>query len=309
MQFDAFVCHASEDKEAVAEPLASLLSALGYQIWYDKFTLKLGDSLRRSIDSGLGSSNYGIVILSPSFFKKQWTQYELDALIGAELSNGGKVILPIWHNVSHQEVSKFSPSLAMKVAVKSEYGLEEIVRKVIDILGPPKKSCKQKLDSGLHRMGFAGPGSQVFMSRNMKMIFVFRDGAASDVLDAYQDHPLYKMNPALLPMSGKKEMNEPLTHVVDLPPDRDWYYVFYRMDFPPLERCPFTAENLAAVDAGEYYCVSLTRQGVDMFQLQGVMNPYMAVMFTLRGQDGRLSVVVAVGPGPAPTDGVSPDGE
>jgi hypothetical protein len=95
---DAFISHASEDKDQVARPLAVALQSAGLDIWYDEFSLSLGDSLRASIDSGLSDSRYGIVVLSPSFFAKRWPQEELNGLFAKELL-GTKTILPIWHNI------------------------------------------------------------------------------------------------------------------------------------------------------------------------------------------------------------------
>ena len=66
MQHDVFVSHASEDKEAFVAPLAKILSQLGLKVWYDEFSLKLGDSLSRSIDKGLSESTFGIVVLKTS---------------------------------------------------------------------------------------------------------------------------------------------------------------------------------------------------------------------------------------------------
>ena len=45
MDYDVFVCHASEDKESFVAPMANLLADLGVKVWYDAFTLKVGDSL------------------------------------------------------------------------------------------------------------------------------------------------------------------------------------------------------------------------------------------------------------------------
>ena len=92
--YDVFISHASEDKIDFVKPFADSLINFGLKVWYDEFELKIGDSLRRSIDRGLVNSKYGIVVLSPSFFAKQWTQYELDGLVAREM-NGVKVILPL----------------------------------------------------------------------------------------------------------------------------------------------------------------------------------------------------------------------
>lgn len=132
--FDAFISHATEDKEDLVRPLADALISAGYKIWYDEFQLKVGDSLRRSIDRGLAASRFGILILSPSFFAKQWPQYELDGLVSKEME-GGKVILPIWHKLSKAEVMGYSPSLADKLALNTVTStVAELAEALADVL-------------------------------------------------------------------------------------------------------------------------------------------------------------------------------
>ena len=118
-KWDVFVCHASEDKDAFVRPLAKALEASGLSVWYDESSLTIGDSLRRKIDEGLASSRYGVVVLSKSFFAKNWPQQELDGLLSREVAGGTKVILPVWHNISLEEMNKISPLLAGKLAAKS----------------------------------------------------------------------------------------------------------------------------------------------------------------------------------------------
>lgn len=134
LAYDAFISHASEDKDDLVRPLAELLQKQGLAIWYDEFQLKVGDSLRRSIDNGLIHSRFGIVVLSPNFFAKNWPQYELDGLISKEMV-GGKVVLPIWHRISKNDVIGYSPSLADKVALNTATStVEELAEKLGEIL-------------------------------------------------------------------------------------------------------------------------------------------------------------------------------
>jgi hypothetical protein len=133
MDWDVFICHASEDKESFARPLAKALEASGLKVWFDEFTLTVGDSLRRSIDHGLASAKYGIVILSPRFFSKEWPQKELDGLLSREY-NGKKVILPIWHNITREDVGRYSPLLADRLATSSTHGLEEVVSELLNAM-------------------------------------------------------------------------------------------------------------------------------------------------------------------------------
>ena len=134
--WDVFICHASEDKEDVARPLAKDLSEAGLKVWYDEFSLTIGDSLRRSIDEGLTKSSYGVVILSPAFFSKNWPQHELDGLVSREMGGEPKVILPVWHKVTEKEVIQYSPTLVGKVAAKTTDGLEVVVRKILEVVKP-----------------------------------------------------------------------------------------------------------------------------------------------------------------------------
>src|SRR5207302_11498914 len=103
MLFDAFISHASEDKSDFVRPLAERLREEHIEVWYDEFSLRLGDSLRRSIDRGLAQSRFGIVVLSRRFFEKGWPQWELDGLVARDIEARG-MILPVWHGVTRQDV-------------------------------------------------------------------------------------------------------------------------------------------------------------------------------------------------------------
>ena len=127
---DAFISHASEDKDEVVRPLVDALVHAGHKIWYDEFSLTVGDSLRASIDRGLAKSRFAVVVVSPHFFAKRWTEYELNGLVAKELC-GQKAILPVWHKVSKDEVLKFSPSLADKFALNTAmFTIAELAIKV-----------------------------------------------------------------------------------------------------------------------------------------------------------------------------------
>ena len=133
-EYDVFISHASEDKDDVVRPLAISLREKGIEVWYDEIELKIGDSLRRKIDEGLSKSKFGIVVISRYFIQKGWTNYELDGLITKAIS-GQQILLPIWHNITKQEVIDYSPSLADKVARNtSQDTLDEIAQEIADLI-------------------------------------------------------------------------------------------------------------------------------------------------------------------------------
>lgn len=113
--WDVFISHASEDKVAVAIPLAEALQERGVSAWLDKAELRIGESLRRRIDQGLSASRFAVVVLSPAYFAKGWPQYELDGIVSLSVA-GKQSLLPIWHDLNHADVAAKSPSLADKLA-------------------------------------------------------------------------------------------------------------------------------------------------------------------------------------------------
>ena len=77
---------------------------------------------------------FGIVVISRSFIKKGWTNYELDGLMTKAIS-GQQILLPIWHDITKQEVIDYSPSLADKVARNtSQETVEEIAEEIAELI-------------------------------------------------------------------------------------------------------------------------------------------------------------------------------
>lgn len=132
--WDVFISHASEDKVAIAAPLAHALESRGLRVWYDQSILRVGDSLRASIDHGLAKSRFGVVILSEHFFSKHWPVKELNGLASREV-NGAKVILPVWHNIDHDRIAEFSPMLADRMGTLSSDGLDKVVSDLLLAVG------------------------------------------------------------------------------------------------------------------------------------------------------------------------------
>lgn len=118
VQYDVFVSHAWEDKDSFVEAFVRELQKLNLHVWYDKNQIKWGDSMRAKIDEGLRKSKFGVAVLSPDYIKdgKYWTKAELDGLFQLESING-KMLLPIWHNLTKQAVMDYSPVIAGRKAM------------------------------------------------------------------------------------------------------------------------------------------------------------------------------------------------
>lgn len=133
-EYDFFISHASEDSDDIATPLYEGLSKI-CKVWYDKKELTIGTNQRKAIDEGLRSSKYGIVILSPSYLSKYWTQYELDSLFVKESATISDIILPIWHHVGIDDIRRYSLNLANKTAFKDqEMSIEDMVENLLKLI-------------------------------------------------------------------------------------------------------------------------------------------------------------------------------
>lgn len=90
-----FVSHASEDKEAHAEPLARALLARGVDAWYDQWEIGPGDSLVQKIyEEGLKGAQGMVVVLSCTSVEKPWVKAELDAGVVRRIE-GSLRLMPI----------------------------------------------------------------------------------------------------------------------------------------------------------------------------------------------------------------------
>ena len=132
--YDVFISHASEDKATFVNEFVQELINLNVKVWYDKLNIGWGQSLRVSIETGLLQSKYAVVVISPSYFQKYWTGQELNGIFTKE-SAIGNCILPIWHNITKDEVAQRSPILADRLALDTSImSSKEIAEQFVNVL-------------------------------------------------------------------------------------------------------------------------------------------------------------------------------
>ena len=126
LERDVFISHAGEDKKDVALPIAEALDSAGWTVWLDAYELTVGDRLTQSINAGLASSRFGVVVLSPAFFAKHWPKEELEGLATKEATSGSKVILPVWHQIDERYLAEVAPMLAGRLGVSTTKGIPHV---------------------------------------------------------------------------------------------------------------------------------------------------------------------------------------
>lgn len=145
-EYDAFLSFAVEDKESVATPLFEALESRGLHIWYSGREFKLGVSIQDQVRVGLDKSHFGILLISPHYFKTNWTQKELGALWAKERDDH-QIIIPVFHNISPEEVGNHDPHLAERWSVLTSKGLGKAADKIhehIKQAGLPKTATSSR---------------------------------------------------------------------------------------------------------------------------------------------------------------------
>ena len=110
-EYDVFVSHANANKQSFVDSLYEQLNRLRIRIWYDSTEIDWGDGLKEKIQEGLSKCRFGIVILSPEFIDRKWTNQELTELLTRQNESREKVVLPLLYNLTVDEMKAQYPVL------------------------------------------------------------------------------------------------------------------------------------------------------------------------------------------------------
>lgn len=114
----AFLSHDSRDKDLIAKPIVHGLTKLACPIWYDEYSLQIGDSLRESIEKGIKETNKCILVLTPNFLNNSgWTKTEFNSVFTKDILKKNRSILPVWYQVTKEAIYDYSPMLLDTVAL------------------------------------------------------------------------------------------------------------------------------------------------------------------------------------------------
>jgi photosystem II stability/assembly factor-like uncharacterized protein len=141
MQYDVFICHATEDKQAVVAPLVKALQAANVSVWYDQESLVGGEMLLEALQRAIDESRLAVVVFSDVFFRKHWTQEELKMIFESEAKRGRIVLFPVLHGVSYDDIkdryhldSQQNHKLDERYCVNASEGVERIVSELLRAL-------------------------------------------------------------------------------------------------------------------------------------------------------------------------------
>jgi len=155
--WDVFMSHASPDKSYV-RGLVKALRDGGVTVWFDEDNIDWGESVMKEIRKGLLNSRYGIVVLSEAYLaERKWTEHEFQGLLARETLDT-TVILPIWHNITEEDVKKYDAPLTLRRAkVSATDAYPDIVSSVQRKLGREVSVSDEAVAPDAERSAKDGP--------------------------------------------------------------------------------------------------------------------------------------------------------
>ena len=131
-----YLALASEDKVALAIPLAEKLMASGIDVWLDKWEIGYGDSLVQRMEEGLDNCSHFVVLLTPISIAKNWVRAEIDAGFTDDI-NGKVKFIGLRNNVDIDDLTPFLRTrLCPHFELNDDVQFQELVE---DIFGLSRK--------------------------------------------------------------------------------------------------------------------------------------------------------------------------
>jgi hypothetical protein len=173
---DAFVSYSGADWEDFVQPLIRRLEKLGLEIWHADFEITIGDSIPNSIENGITKSDYGILVLSESYFEREWPREELDALLQEDVTGEEKVILPVAYNIEPEDIKQHHKLLSKRYIVEgNRNNIDQVASSIFKAVrgGQREKITSENVDefSGESLDHFAKVISNVFEGDELNRFF------------------------------------------------------------------------------------------------------------------------------------------
>ncbi|WP_273484109.1 toll/interleukin-1 receptor domain-containing protein [Desulforamulus ruminis] len=91
-----FLSHASIDKPFV-EKLAKDLKRIGVNVWFDNWSIKIGESITWQVEEGIRENEYLGIVLSPEALQSEWVKSEIGAGWIKQMQTKKIIVLPIYY--------------------------------------------------------------------------------------------------------------------------------------------------------------------------------------------------------------------
>jgi hypothetical protein len=131
-----FISYTSEDID-IARRVAEALQGAGIEVWWDKWCISSGDSLRQKIDEGIGGCTHFLALLTPRSIKKPWVNQEMDAGLIRKLNDQCR-FLPVRHELPASELPPLLSGIA-SASITTDADIAQLINDIYALTRKPPK--------------------------------------------------------------------------------------------------------------------------------------------------------------------------
>jgi TIR domain len=136
-----FISYTSEDIE-IARRVAEALEGAGIEVWWDKWCISAGDSLRRKIDEGIGGCTHFLALLTPRSITKPWVNQEMDAALVRKLNDQCR-FLPVRHELPSSQLPPLLSGIASP-AITTDADIAQLINDIHGLTRRPHVGRRQR---------------------------------------------------------------------------------------------------------------------------------------------------------------------
>ncbi len=179
---DVFICHASEDKESIVNPIKVACREIGISTWVDDDEIQWGDSITKRVQAGLVNSKLVLLVMSESSIAKNWPDTELSAAIHLEMASTGVRVLPLLCGDPEKLLARY-PFVAQKSCKMWNGDAKQTANEINNLLnGRNINMSPAKTESGAHKnRSFAIIGAAIIAIFGIGFLLSNRPSAESKV--------------------------------------------------------------------------------------------------------------------------------
>lgn len=120
--------HSSKDKEEV-EKLIPYLNGAGLPVWFDKYSIHVGDSIVDKVQEGLDEAESVIFWITEHFLDSSWCRYEMSAFIKKLIEENALIISILDKNIEIRQLPLFLRDI--KAIYNNGQGYESLSGEII----------------------------------------------------------------------------------------------------------------------------------------------------------------------------------
>lgn len=154
-----FLSYTTQDAE-IAEKVARALLAGGIDVWWARWEIRSGDSLRQKIEEALGDCTHFVVLLTPNSVDKPWVNLEIDAALIRRLRSQC-VLIPLRCDVPPQRLPPLLAGLHSPAIDVNGDNVGQLINDIHGVSDKPRLGAPPAVIAEQVRNGYSAAANRI----------------------------------------------------------------------------------------------------------------------------------------------------